>query len=253
MVKLQRFIDRLPQPDTAMIKLLIGDSRKQTLEAVFVFEGHEPKLKGDITAELVTYDDVIECIQIEAENLGWGEDFTHIRLNAQTVEGLHIKSLTLSKITKESQGEQKDMGQVFLHLTNCLDRSNRVLCQTIDRLGETLNNERNFSSEVIQEAIQSRRETIDAEATALSYELALQHATGDERKNLLQEALSSLSQIAKPIIEANKPKKPTPEEAIGMIKSMIFEDPNIVGQVMADDEISGKIIEEVMKMNNDSD
>ena len=44
MLKLTRFLERLPE-ETAVLKLLIGSSRKQTTESIFVLEGADPNLK----------------------------------------------------------------------------------------------------------------------------------------------------------------------------------------------------------------
>ena len=104
-MKLQRFLERLPE-STAVIKLKTGSATKQVLEAIFVIEGKEPKMQtGDLTPEYLNFDNAESIIVEEGENLGWGEDFTHIRLHAYDEDMNHLKSLSLPRTLKTNESD----------------------------------------------------------------------------------------------------------------------------------------------------
>ena len=241
MIKLTRFLDRLPA-ETSVLKLLIGSSRKQTTEAIFVLEGTEPTLKstGDITPELLDWDSAAELIMAEAEALGWGTDHTHIRLNAQLANGSHLKSVTISTpLESEEQGLQSgDQSQSILHLTNGLLAMSREVRNTLAIVSDSLAHRESVYADVLSELLEARRDQADAESSAQALHMQMtnqQDESGDEFKH---EALSQLGNIVNTVMGTKNVSAPT----LDQIKNWASQNPSFWKELFSDPEI----VQEVM-------
>lgn len=242
MMKLTRFLDRLPE-ETSVLKLLIGSSRKQTTEAIFVLEGTEPTLKstGDITPELIDWDSAAELILSEAEALGWGSDHTHIRLNAKLANGSHLKSVTISTpLESEEQGlERGDQSQSILHLTNGLLAMSREVRNTLAIVSDSLAHRESVYADVLSELLDARRDQADAESSAQAMHMQMSNQMGDAGNEFKHEALSQLGEIVKTVMGGKTATAPT----LDQIKNWASENPTFWKDLFSDPEI----VQEVMR------
>lgn len=255
-MRLTKFLDRLGE-EVAVLKLLVGNARKQTTEAIFIVEPHEPRLKatGDMMPESVSLDEAEDIILQEAENLGWGEDHSHIRINAKSVEGLHLKSLTLTKTISarpgmESNGIPMGMGQAFQYMGQVVDRSNKALIEGMQMLSYSLDHERNLNAEMMDNMMRNRRELAEAETAVMAMDLALSEESQESRSAVTKEALDQLGGIAKTIMQAKNPQKPTRSQILDQIRSYMTDDPDLIQAAMNDPSISTQILQVIMGDQN---
>jgi hypothetical protein len=247
-MKFTRFLERLPE-ESAVMKLLIGNSRKQELQAIFVLEPHEPKMRtGDIMPELITWDEAHELILAEAENLGWGTDYTHIRINVKDVDMKHLKSLTLSKRCDDQDGMMSngDQSQSIMHLTNGLLAMTREIKQTLAIVTDSLAHREAVMGEMFTEMLEAKRDVAEAEGTAMAMDIAMQAGDMNEQNQFGQEALQQLGEIAKVIMGGQQKKEMTPEDAAAIVKDWMVNKPEIINGVMANQEISEGLLAHFM-------
>ena len=245
--RLNKFIDRLGE-NVAVVKLLVGSSRKMQTEAIFVIEPHEPILKNsDIVAELINLSDMEELIINEAENVGWGTDHTHMRINAKDIEGNHLKSLTLSR-SLEHQDEpilNSANHNIFnSHMAAALDRSTRAVVDCLHLVTNDLAHERAINSENISLLMEARRDQIEAEGQSMAMSLSMDADDNSDKMSMTSEAITQLTSIAQTIMGAKK--APTAAEFIEMIDKYTDGDPNLIKAALANEKIAGKIMEAYM-------
>ena len=249
-LKVQKFLDRLGT-EIACLKLLIGTSRSQNTEAIFIIDPHEPAIKtGDLVPELIDLDEAPDLILEEAENLGWGTDHTHLRINAINDKGGHLKSLTLSKplqrlYNRPQQGDSSTE-QAFQYMAQVVDRSNRVLVETVSMLSHSLDHERAVNAEMVENWVHTKRELVDAEGAVLALNMALDDDSKEEKNALNKEALEQLGSIAKTIMKAKQPAPPSRLDIIAQLKNYVNNDPELIRAAMADESLAAAIMEEMM-------
>ena len=253
MLKLTRFLERLPE-ETAVLKLLIGSSRKQTTESIFVLEGSQPNLKnvGDIAPELIDWDSAPETILTEAEELGWGQDHTHLRINAKLADGSHVKSLTLSTRLQSEEGVMTngDQSQSILHLTNGLLAMSREVRNTLAIVTDSLAHRESVFGEVMGELLEAKRDQAEAEAGQMGMHMAMENLNNDSDGEFKQEAMSQLGSIIKTIMSGRPAVAPT----VDQIKNWASQNPNFWTDLFSDPEIVQEVVshwQESQTQNND--
>jgi hypothetical protein len=247
-MKLTRFLERLPE-ESAVFKLLIGDSRKQETQAIFVIEPHQPKMRsGDIAPELIAWDDAQEALLNEAENLGWGTDHTHIRINVKAADMTHLKSLTLSRRCEDFDPylSSSDQSQSIMHLTNGLLAMTREVKQTLAIVTDSLAHREAVMGEMMQEMLEAKRDVAEAEGNAMALDIAMQAEDINNKNEFSQEALQQLGEIAKVIMGGQQKKDITVEEATSIIKDWMTNKPEIIQGVVNNPEIQGELVSAFM-------
>jgi hypothetical protein len=243
MLKLVRFLERLPE-ETAVLKLLIGSSRKQTTESIFVIQGAEPTLKniGDIAPELIDWDSAPEIIMTEAEELGWGTDHTHIRINAKLADGSHVKSLTLSTPLKSEEGVMTngDQSQAILHLTNGLLAMSREVRNTLAIVTDSLAHRESVFGDVMTEFLEAKRDQAEAEAGQMGMHMAMENLNNDSNGEFKQEMMSQLGGIVKTIMSGKMQGTPT----IDQMKNWASSNPAFWTDLFSDQEITAEFIKQ---------
>jgi len=253
MLKLTRFLERLPE-ETAIIKLLVGDSRKQTTVAIFVIEPHEPKIRaGDIIPEKITWEEAEELIMTEADNNGYGVDHTHLRINAKSITNQHLKSLTLSRRKQDhdelmTNGEQS---QSIMHLTNGLLQLTREVKNCLGIVTDSLAHREAVMGEMFQELLEAKRDVAEAEANTMALDVAIQAEEARDQSGFQQEALGQLGEIVKTVMGSRGNRELSQEEALGILKSWMVDKPEIIDAAFQDEEISAGIMSRIMGMSQE--
>tara|TARA_Y100000114_G_scaffold153764_1_gene174429 strand:- start:581 stop:1360 length:780 start_codon:yes stop_codon:yes gene_type:complete len=249
--QLSNFIDRMAD-DMSVLKLLIGDSRKQQTEAIYIIEGTEPEIKiGDLVPQLLTREEAADIILEDATELGWGSDYTHMRLNVKDGAMRHLKSITLRRQLEDGQnGTGGDIAQSFGHVTDALLQMAKELQRTVATTTGALAHERELNREMMEYMIEARRDTVEAEAQAMALDIALNQDNKGE--SFQSEALGRLESIIKAVAGARQ--ELTPEEAVGTVEKWIHERPEIIDMAVQNETIANGILSRIMgnPQNNDT-
>lgn len=236
-MKLQRFLERLPE-STAVIKLKTGSATKQVLEAIFVIEGKEPKMQtGDLTPEYLNFDNAESIIVEEGENLGWGEDFTHIRLHAYDEDMNHLKSLSLPRTLKTNESDSVGPDQAIAALTAGMLQMSAEVRRTLTIVTESLAHRESMQAEIIESLLEAKRDQAEWEARHMHLENYLDEEGMRESDSFRTQAVQQLGEILQAVMGA---KNMTP--SVQDLKNWIAGNPDLLNTMFEDSELMDSVI-----------
>ena len=248
MDKLQRFLERLPDT-AAVIKLKTGSSTKHVLEAVYVFDGMAPKLKkSEFVPELIDRNAAESIILEEAENLGWGEDFTHVRLHAYDEDMQHLKSLSMPRKLEAAAPIGSD--QSISALTQGMLQMSAEIRRTLSVVTESLAHRESMHSEIIESLLEAKRDQAEAEARHMHLENYLDDEGIRDSDDFRKTAVEQLGSILETVIAA---KSSNGIPTIVQLKNWLSGNPDMLDAMFDDQDLMDTVMSAYMARQAEAD
>lgn len=241
--KLEKFIERLPD-ELSVLKLHTGTSQKNHLQAVYVINGTSPRIQSQILPQLIDRSEAPEEILTEAENLGWGTDFTHIRVMGYTEEMEYLKSIQLSQPIQwvdDTPNTNGDYPQAITQLTQGMLAMSAEIRRTLHVVTEQLAHRETVQAEMIETLMDSRRMQAEAEANHMRLENYLEAEGLAGNDTFKAAAMEQLGSIFQTVIAA---KNAAP--SIDTIKAWANSNPEFVDTLIEDEELVSKVVNAYM-------
>ena len=245
MEKLDRYLERLPD-SAAVLKLKTGTATKHVLEAIYVFEGTEPKIReSDISPELIERVSAAAVIIEEAENLGWGVDFTHIRLHAYDSQMSHLKSLSLPRAIEAPEAAGESAASIN-HLTHGLLAMSAEVRRTLHIVTESLAHRESMHADIIESLLEAKRDQAEAEANHMRLENYLDEEGIHQSESFKTTAVEQLGAILQTVMNAKAANGiPTAEQ----LKNWIQSNPDMLNSLFDDEDLMNSLISAYMARN----
>jgi len=242
MEKLDRYLERLPE-SASVLKLKTGTATKHVLEAIYVFEGTEPRIReSDITPELIERMTAAAIIIEEAENLGWGVDFTHIRLHAYDADMSHLKSLSLPRSIEAKEAEGESAASIG-HLTHGLLAMSAEVRRTLHIVTESLAHRESMHADIIESLLEAKRDQAEAEANHMRLENYLDEEGIHQADSFKATAVEQLGQILQTVMNAKSGNGiPTADQ----LKNWIQSNPDMLNSLFEDKDLMDSLISAYM-------
>ena len=249
MDKLQRFLERLPD-SSAVIKLKTGSSTKHVLEAVYVFDGMAPKMKkSEFVPELIDRNAAESIILEEAENLGWGEDFTHVRLHAYDEDMQHLKSLSMPRKISEAPPIGSD--QSISALTQGMLQMAAEIRRTLSVVTESLSHRESMHAEIIESLLEAKRDQAEAEARHMHLENYLDDEGLRDSDDFRRTAVEQLGSILETVINAKANSNGIP--SIEQLKNWLSGNPDMLNAMFDDQDLMDSVMSAYMARQAEAD
>lgn len=237
--RLAGFISRLPD-ETALLTIRAGTTHQDLVlqhKIAILERGYKPVNDGIEPHQAESLDDAHEQIEDVLSDLGFGDDFTYVRIHAYTATGGHIRSVSLKATTQSYQATETIDGNAAEILAKGLVAMASECRRTLATITHTLEQRESVLSNVLNNLILAKEKQMQAEGEALALQLSIENESNEQNQAVKEKGLDTLTYIANMLM--NKGGGLT----IDAVKEAIRNDPNIIKEVASDADIVDKISE----------
>ena len=236
--RLNGFISRLPD-ETALLTIRAGTTHQDLVlqhKIAILERGYKNTNDGIEPHGAVDLDDAHEQIEDVLSDLGFGEDFTYVRIHAYTATGGHIRSVSL-KATSSGPTQDSFDGNAAEILAKGLVAMASECRRTLATITHTLEQRESVLSNVLNNLIQAKEKQMQAEGEALALQLALETDNNEQSQAVKAKGLDTLQYIANMLMSKGQ------TITVETVKEAIRNDPSIIKDVASDEDIVDKISE----------
>lgn len=241
--RLSGFIARLPQ-ETALLTIRAGTSHQDLVlqhKIVLAESGYKATKPDDLAPSLADdLDDAHEQIEDILSDLGFGDEFTYIRVHAYTANKQHIRSVSLKHRMSAEHQDSFDGGAAEILAKGLVAMASECR-RTLATITHTLEQRESVLSNVLNNLIKAKEKQMHAEGEALALQLAIENDNQEHNQAVKAKGLDTLTYIAQLMMDKGAGL------SMDAIKEAIRADPSIIKEVASDPDIVDKITEELFR------
>ena len=214
------FLEDIPE-GTIKVKVRLGSTRTR-LKTIKVFE----TIPTDVDIE-----DVLD-------QYGFGDPHEYAQLMGVDAGGKHTKSKSLIRHVKSDVGEDplRILTEEFRML---MQEARRMISVNNDSFQAVVENNRILT----EQNFRLRADIFEAETTTMALDMELQAAESQQQSDIKTQGLEALTKAVDVYKASQERKALSPER----VKDLLMTSPEIVSQLVKDQDIVGMITEEIMK------